>query len=299
LAARAAARRGEATLHVTGITGRAETVERAKAMGAVDEATLDLKTGVAKADLIILALPARLVLETARSLVSRAQPGAIVTDLTSTKTSIVTPVDEAYSRLKSSLRFIGSHPVAGSEKSGIEAAPEVVLTGAYCILTPTQASDSEACRQVDEFWKTLGMKTLRMSPEEHDAVLARSSHLPHLAAFTLIALQNDRSLQVCGSGLRDMTRLAGSDVTLWTDIFTQNASELAKAAGELGRQFLELSREAEALAKTGTPGADAARERLFHFLADARQRHEERFGQAAAALRQAAAGEPTGAAPAE
>src|SRR5207253_2790770 len=115
-----------------------------------------------------------------------------------------------------------------SEKAGIEAAPDVKIKDAFCIMTPTQQTDKDATPRLDEFWKAIGMKTVRMSPAEHDSILARSSHLPHMLAFLIATQQTQRSFQLSGPGLKDMTRLASSDVALWTDIFALNGKELSK-----------------------------------------------------------------------
>jgi prephenate dehydrogenase len=272
-----AARRSGAALRVIGVTGQTETLDKARTMGAVDEATLDLRAGVQDADLVVLCLPVRLIPTVAQSVLQAGRGGTVITDVGSTKARVVAAVEELIARQKGPQTFVGSHPLAGSEKTGIEAAGEVQLAGASCILTPTQATDNEAYQRVDEFWKTLGMKTLRLPPEEHDVVLARSSHLPHLLAYALVVAQTERSLNLSGTGLRDMTRLAGSDVTLWTDILAENAGELSRAVKDLGAEMLHLAQELDALALAGTPGAEAARERVFRYLADAKQRHDKRF----------------------
>lgn len=271
-----AARRTGAALRICGVTDQAATIERARLMGAVDEATLDLREGVREADLVLLAVPVRLIPAVAQTIVPAIRSGTVITDVGSTKFQVVTAIEQLLAREKAAVHFVGSHPLAGSEKTGIESAPEVRLADATCILTPSKNTDNEAYHRVDEFWRTLEMKTMRLSPQEHDAVLARSSHLAHLLSFALVHAQSDRSMNLSGPGLRDMTRLAGSDVGLWTDIFAQNADELGRTTRELGNKVLQLAAELEALAAGGN-GMDSARERLFRYLADAHQRHEERF----------------------
>jgi prephenate dehydrogenase len=275
-----AARRTGAALRVCGVTDQNATIERARLMGAVDEATLDLREGVRDADFVLLAVPVHLVPRMAQTITPIVRPGTVLTDVGSTKHHVVAAVEQLLAREKSPVHFVGSHPLAGSEKAGLEAAPQVRLANATCILTPTQATDNDAYHRVEEFWQNLEMKTMRLSPEEHDAVLARSSHLPHLLSFVLVQAQSDRSMNLCGPGLRDMTRLAGSDVGMWTDILMQNAGEMGKVAKGMGNELLQLASEFEALAAGG--GTDAARERLFRYLADARQRHDQRFRKPAA-----------------
>lgn len=271
------ARRTGAASRIIGVAHNENTVQNAKQSGVVDEATLDLRLGVSDADLVILCVPVRTILDAAATVVPACREGTVITDVGSTKTVIVREIEALIARTKAKVFFVGSHPVTGSEKKGFHAAETVRLDNATCVLTPTPRTDNEAFKKVDEFWKTLGLKTLRLAPEEHDAVLARSSHLPHLLAAVLVDLQTDRSLEICGPGLRDMTRLAASNPAMWTDIAEQNSSEICKALKELGQDAMRLSEDVEALAAHGSPGAAAARERLFRFLADARQRHEKRF----------------------
>lgn len=275
-----ATRKSGAATRVLGVGDCPETIEKARALGAVDESTLDLREGVRDADLVVLAVPLRMIPDVARSVLPHCRQGTIITDLGSSKAAVVAAVDDLIARTKAPVYFVGSHPIAGSEKTGIEAAGEVRLEGASCVLTPTPATDHEAYRKVDEFWKALGLKTMRLPPDEHDAVLVRSSHLPHLLSFALVGAQTSRSLQLSGPGLRDMTRLAGSAPELWTEIFAQNGVELTKVLSEFGRELLRLAGEIEALSQTGTPAAEAARERVFRYLADARTRHDERYKQA-------------------
>lgn len=272
-----AARRTNSATRVIGVADNAETIERARAKGAVDDATLDLRAAVQNADLVILCVPVRTILDAATAVLPACREGTIITDIGSSKAVIVRQIEALIHKMKSRAQFVGSHPVTGSEKKGIEAADQVVLQGAPCVVTPTPHTDIDCYHRVDEFWKNLGLRTVRLSPDDHDAVLARSSHLPHLVAAALVNVQTDRSLDISGPGLRDMTRLSGGDPAMWADIAGQNAHELGKALKELGLEIARLAQEVEMLEATGTPGAESARERLFRFLADARQRHEKRF----------------------
>ncbi len=272
-----AARRTGAASRVVGVGDNQETIQRARVKGAVDDATLDLRAGVQDADLVILCVPVRTILDAAGSVIPACRDGTIITDIGSSKGVIVHQVEALIHKLKSKVHFVGSHPVTGSEKKGIDAADNVALHGAPCVVTPTQQTDNEAYHKVDDFWKALGLKTTRMSPEDHDTVLAHSSHLPHILAAALVAIQSERSLEISGPGLRDMTRLAGSDPTMWSDITAQNAAEISRALKELSQEIVRLSGDVEMLSAHGTPGAEVARERLFRYLADARQRHEKRF----------------------
>lgn len=272
-----AARRAGAATRVIGVADNQETIQRARVKGAVDDATLDLRAGVHDADLVVLCVPVRTILDAAAAVIPACREGTIITDIGSSKGVIVHDIEALIHKLKSKAHFVGSHPVTGSEKKGIDSAENVTLAGAPCVITPTQHTDNESYRKVEEFWKALGLKTFRLSPEEHDTVLAHSSHLPHILAAALVAIQSERSMEISGPGLRDMTRLAGSDPTMWSDITEQNAVEISRALKELSQEIVRLSNDVEMLAAHGTPGSESARERLFRYLADARQRHEKRF----------------------
>ena len=275
-----AARRKGSASRVIGVADNRETIERALAKGAVDEATLDLRAAVADADMVILCVPVRSIIAAAQAVLPACRDGTIITDIGSSKTLIVRDVEALIQKNKSKVHFVGSHPITGSEKKGLEASETIQLEGASCVITPTQHTDNESYRKVDEFWKSLGLKTARLSPEEHDAVLARSSHVPHLLSPALVTIQTDKSIDLSGPGLRDMSRLAGSDPTMWTDIIDQNAVEVGKALKDLGQELITLAQEIEQLSHPGTPGAEAARERVFRFLADARQRYDKRYAAA-------------------
>ncbi len=272
-----AIRKKGAASRVIGVADRPETIEQAKALGAVHDATLDLAAAVQEADLIILAVPVRLIPEIADLVVQNVKEATLITDLGSTKAGVVGEVERIIRSHESPVSFIGSHPITGSEKTGIESAKEVNLEGATCVLTPTPMTDHEVYKTLEDFWKELGMKTMRLAPEEHDAILGRSSHLPHLVSYALINAQTNKSLDLSGPGLRDMTRLAGSDVSLWSDILTQNAFEMSKIVRAFADEMDMLANEVEILSKQNNEGSEPARERLFRYLADAKQRHNKHF----------------------
>lgn len=272
-----AARRTGAAVRVIGVGDNQDTLQRALARGIVDEATLDLRAAVQDAELVVLCTPVRTILDAAAAVLPACREETIVTDIGSSKGVIVHSIENFIAKTKCKAFFVGSHPITGSEKKGLEAADQVNFTGAPCVITPTQQTNIDAYRKVDEFWKALGLRTVRLSPEEHDIVLARSSHVPHVLAAALINLQSDRSLDVSGPGLRDMTRLSGGDPQMWTDIIEQNANDVSRALKELGQNLVAMANEVDMLSMHGTPGAESSRERLFRFFADARMRHDKRF----------------------
>jgi len=204
---------------VVGYGHRQATLEKALNVGAIDEAYADPASAVREADLVILCTPVGLFEELLRQIAPALPPGAIVTDVGSTKRSVVQAGERL---LPAGVHFVGSHPMAGSEKRGVEFARADLLQRAMCILTPTPRTDAAALSSVQAFWESLGMRTCTMSPEEHDRRLADVSHLPHAIAAAMVLMQEEPSLQLAGKGFLDTTRIAGGDGALWRDIFLDN-----------------------------------------------------------------------------
>src|SRR6476661_9795137 len=171
--ARAAARR------VVGVGRNPETLARTRELGAVDEFTTDLAVGVRSADVVVFCSPVDLIARQARQAAQSAMPGALFTDAGSTKGTIVR---ELYGKLPDHVRFVGAHPLAGSERQGAEHASAELFAGRVCVLTPTANSDPRAVERATQFWQALGCIVKRLTPEEHDLALATTSHLPHFIA---------------------------------------------------------------------------------------------------------------------
>jgi prephenate dehydrogenase len=167
------------------------------------------------------------------------KPGAIVTDVGSTKRSVVATAER---ELPAGVHFVGSHPMAGSEKRGVEFARADLFQNALCIITPTANTDRGAVEQVEGFWKSLGMRTTRFSPPEHDRLLAEVSHLPHALAAALVTLQSDKALTLAGKGFLDATRIAGGDGALWRDILMDNRDNVLASIAELKKHLGELEK---------------------------------------------------------
>lgn len=197
------------------------------------------------ANLIILATPIGAMAAIAKEIAECDLAGdCIVTDVGSVKRSVVTALEPVFAGTRAT--FIGSHPMAGSEKTGIEFARADLFEGAACIITPPDAADAAAMQRVRDFWSQLGCRLLEMSPAEHDRKVARISHLPHLMAVltTLAAVRTDPSALDCAAGgFRDTTRVAGGDPAMWAGILTENKTEIAAALRDaLGttRELLEI-----------------------------------------------------------
>ncbi len=151
---------------------------------------------------------------------------ALLTDVGSVKQAIVEPLDAGLAR---GCRFLGGHPLAGSEKSGAAHSRADLFEGRVALLTPTRNTRAEDYDTLEAFWSQLGSVVIRMTPAEHDQVMALVSHLPHLAAAALVAVQQEPHFRLAGTGLLDTTRIAAGDPELWKQIFLQNRRNLLAA----------------------------------------------------------------------
>jgi prephenate dehydrogenase len=215
---------------VVGVFRRAQTAKRALRCKAVDKATLDIREGVKGADLIIIASPVHSIPALARLAVKFASKGAIITDAGSTKGWIVSDVEKMVGKSKR-VSFVGSHPMAGSENTGVEFARADLLESSPCIVTKTVRTDKAALAKVINFWKSLGARVEVMDPASHDRSVALISHLPHIVAFSLAGCVPEKAMKYAAEGFKDTTRVASSDADLWADIFFSNKKEVLRSAG--------------------------------------------------------------------
>ncbi|QOV91435.1 prephenate dehydrogenase [Humisphaera borealis] len=223
---------------VIGYGHRRATLDAALALGAIDEGYDDPAAAVRDADLVVLCTPVSLLGEMLDRIAPFLADRAVVTDVGSTKASIVRLSEERHP----GIRFVGSHPMAGSEKRGVQFAQSDLFRNAVCITTPTDATDREALEAVEGFWRGLGMRLKRCSPAEHDRLICDVSHLPHAIAAALVTMQEDAALDLVGKGFLDATRIAGGDGGLWRDIFLDNRQNLAAAIGRLRTSLDDLER---------------------------------------------------------
>jgi prephenate dehydrogenase len=257
--ARAARARG-LVREVVGVGRRREALDPALAEGTIDRATTDLAEGVGGADLVVLATPVA-TLETLLPEVWRAAPDeALLTDVGSTKGGIVRTAERLAARR--SLAFVGSHPMAGSERSGYAASRADLFEGALVILTPTGETPPLAAKRVAGFWEALGARVMAMEPEEHDRAVAAVSHLPHLAAAALVdavARLCPGAFEVAAAGFKGTTRIAAGDARLWREIFLSNRPALAEALGAFRAALADLE---ELVASGDAEGLERALERI-------------------------------------
>lgn len=224
---------------------RAKAVAQVRAMGLADVVSTDLSQVVAGASLIVLATPIEVMPDLAEQMVELPlEAGAVVTDVGSVKGFVVERLEPIFRGRAAA--FVGSHPMAGSERAGIEAAREDLFEKAACLVTPTAATHPAAVERVRKFWQGLGCRVMEMTPQQHDREVARVSHLPHLlaAVTTKAGVAKDPGVLRCaGNGFRDTTRVAAGDPGLWTGIVMQNRDEILAAVrdavGEMG-ELLEM-----------------------------------------------------------
>jgi len=218
---------------VVGFSRRKETITRALKAGIIDEGSQSLNI-IKGADFVILATPVDVILDLAPKIAKIIGNEAIVTDVGSTKEKIVLKLDKVFKN------FIGSHPLAGSEKRGVANARPEIFQDSLCILTPTKKSKGAIVGKLKKFWKSTGARTVTLSPDKHDQVLGFVSHLPHAVAFSLMGSVPKEHLKFAASGLRDSTRIAGSDAEVWSEIFLSNQKNLLKSIEDFEKNILKF-----------------------------------------------------------
>ncbi len=226
-----ALRRRKIARRVIGFARHEATIRRAKAKGAIDDGCTELcPNGLSESDLVVIATPPSTVPAIARRVARLARGPLILSDVASTKAGIVRSVERA---LPGRASFVGAHPMAGSERSGIEAADARLFDGAICIVTPTSRTRPAALAKVVSLWRRVGCRVERLSPDRHDALVAQVSHVPHLAAAALTLFPERQALRLSGGGFADATRIALGDPSLWEEICRANPREIARALGQL------------------------------------------------------------------
>lgn len=228
----------------------------AERLGAIDRGILHLEDAVREADLIVVCTPVHRIADSILRAAPHCQPGALFTDAGSTKHSIVQRVaEQALDRVA----FVPAHPIAGSEKNGVEHARADLFEDRLTILTPI--AHGAPVERVAAFWKALGSRIAVMSPEEHDKALAATSHLPHAAASAVAGITPRDWLPLSAGGFRDVTRIAAGDPHLWTPIFLENRDAVLAALDRFSTRLDEFRRLVESGDSAG----------LFRWLAEAKQ----------------------------
>ena len=253
---------------VEGYVRRTATIAECRKRRAVDLATLDLPAAISGADLIVLCTPLAQMQSLVKDFLPSMKRGAIVTDVGSVKSNVVKDLEKLIT--KAGGHFVGSHPMAGAEKTGVSAARADLFEQAVCVITPTTNSPAAAVRKLEKFWQAVGARTLRLPAETHDVLVARSSHLPHVAAAALALTVLDpkhpaEQGRLCATGFRDTTRVASGSPEMWRDIALANRRNLARS---LDVFMAGLKRFQKALARADVEAVTA-------FFETARQRRDD------------------------
>jgi prephenate dehydrogenase len=244
---------------------RAATRAAAMNLGIADAVFDDPAKAVKDADLVVLCVPVLTIPKLAKACRTGLKPGAILTDVGSTKACLDKLMAEALAG--AGVEFIGSHPICGSEQQGIEAGDADLYEDAVTVVTPTASANKASVEEVSNLWKSAGSSVTVMDAEQHDAILAATSHLPHVVAAALALSAGDNGL-FCGSGFRDTTRIADGSPQVWSDIVCTNGPAL-KAALKIFRENLD---ELAALLDEGNG------EKLADWFAAARDKRKELLG---------------------
>ncbi len=220
-----AARSRKLATRVIGIGRSPEKLAKAVQLGAIDEYSLDF-AGVADCELIVVCTPVGQIESDVRMAAAKAKPGTLIVDAGSTKAHLSNALE---SGLPAGIQFVGCHPIAGSQRSGVEAAKADLYENRLTVITPTASAGHEAVQRATQFWRSLGSVTLEVDPALHDEILATTSHLPHLLASAMAMTTPKEWLEFTGGGWRDQTRIAAGEPGNWTQIFLANRDMLLKA----------------------------------------------------------------------
>ena len=228
---------------VVGIGRNPEKLKKAKLLKAIDEWDTDLEKGLKGAELVFIAIPAGLIPSMADKAAAFLGKNAIITDAGSVKSQLVRKTEKM---LANKVHFVGVHPIAGSETSGVENAKPDLFKDTACIITPTDKTNKKAFSLIRRIWQKMGAKVFVVSAEKHDKILAFTSHLPHLVSVSLMQTYNmlnkseELSDDFVGPGFLDTTRIASGSPEMWKDICLENSPAILKALGDFKKNILLL-----------------------------------------------------------
>jgi len=233
--------------NVIGFSRRISTLKKAKKNKFIDAYFLDFKKGIKEIDFLVIATPINII-ENYFKIIKEINPNMLITDVASIKEKIV---EKAEKILGKNSNFVGSHPIAGSEKAGIEFSQEGLFEGKTVVVTPTNFTNKNSLNKIACFWESLGGKVFYLSPKEHDYILGLTSHLPHFIVFSLLKtlsrLKIDRKniFEFIGTGFKDTTRIGKSNPELWVDIFFSNKKNLLFWIKEFEKSLYQLKNKIE------------------------------------------------------
>ena len=241
-----AVRKENLAAHIAISTRSETTLARAEVLNLGDSYHTQATDAVKDADIVVISVPLSACEAVAKEISTSLKPGAIVTDVSSCKASVIADMGP---HIPDGVHFVPGHPIAGTEHSGPDAGFADLFKGRWCILTPPNGTDEKAVEQISELWKEMGSMVEVMEPEHHDQVLAITSHLPHLIAYSIVDtatnLQNDLKQEVIkfsASGFRDFTRIAASDPVMWRDVFMKNRDAVLDVLGQFSEDLAVLQR---------------------------------------------------------
>jgi cyclohexadieny/prephenate dehydrogenase len=232
-----AARKSGAAKHIVACDASAPARRAIAKLKLADDIVADPAKAAAKADLVIVATPLSAYPKLGKALGKAMKKGAILSDVGSVKRPAL---DGLGASLRPGVHLVPAHPIAGTENSGPESGFAELFNGRWCIVTPVRGTPKDAARKVEAFWKRIGSKTARMTPAHHDRVLAITSHVPHLIAYTIVNTASDLEgtlraevIKYSASGFRDFTRVAASHPVMWRDVFLANKDAVLEMMGRL------------------------------------------------------------------
>ena len=239
-------RQKDPAIKIVGYDSDKEVRNRAKKIDLC-EIKSTVVNAVSGSNLIILCVPVGQMRSVVQKLKKFIKPGTTIIDVGSVKVSVIEEIESDIEEARG--KFVPSHPIAGTERSGPEAGYAGLFKDRWCILTPTKKTNKKALKSVETFWKFLGMKTKLMKPEHHDLVLAVTSHAPHLIAYTMVGVVDDLEavteseiINYSAAGFRDFTRIAASDPVMWRDIFLNNQDAHLEVLGRFTEELFSLQR---------------------------------------------------------
>jgi cyclohexadieny/prephenate dehydrogenase len=233
-----AAKRFGVARHVVGVGRDDRNLARAQQLGAIDSFTNSTAEAARDSDFIVVCTPVDRVATDVLEVAKHAPASALITDVGSTKGNILTALAGKLGGTQA--RFIGSHPLAGSEKRGAANSRADLFTDKLVVVTPEPATDPEATAFIELFWTKLGARTLRMTPQAHDEALAITSHVPHAVASAMAGITPEGWLMLTAGGFRDTTRIAGGDAELWAAIFEANRTAVLNGIEQFQERFAAL-----------------------------------------------------------
>ena len=232
--------------HIAACARTEATLDKARQLGIADSTTNDPAVAAAGADLVILCTPVSTYAAIAERIAPVLAPGCIVSDVGSVKQAAIEAIQP---HLPAGVHLVPGHPIAGTENSGPEAGFDTLFEGRWFLITPLADSDEEAVERVAELWRRTGSLIERMDPVHHDNVLAITSHVPHLIAFTIVGTATDLEehlraevIKYSAAGFRDFTRIAASDPVMWRDVFLNNREAVLEMLGRLSEDLAGLQR---------------------------------------------------------